>query len=208
MTQPLLPPDAPFDLRGPQVWLQALQKEHLPGLLAVAQGDRATFAYATVEATEPSMAAYIDAAIAQRAAGKGHAFATCLPTGEVHDLGCGFGTVLPALARRCPSARIVGHEAALVPFCTAWVVARLFGQGRVEVRWADLFEADLGRASAVVCFLYPGAMARLARHLPGRLPPGARVVSLTFAMPGWIPEATSRLKDLWRSPVYVYRVGG
>ena len=139
------------------------------------------------------------------------AVCAALPTdlaGEVHDLGCGFGTVLPALARRCPSARIVGHEAALVPFCTAWVVARLFGQGRVEVRWADLFEADLGRASAVVCFLYPGAMARLARHLPGRLPPGARVVSLTFAMPGWIPEATSRLKDLWRSPVYVYRVGG
>jgi hypothetical protein len=57
----------------------------------------------------------------------------------------------------------------------------------------------------VVCYLFRGGMQQLAPKLSAELKPGALVLSNTFALPGWTPEATVVVDDLWKSPVYRYR---
>jgi hypothetical protein len=69
----------------------------------------------------------------------------------------------------------------------------------------DFFRADLGDAALVCCYLYPGAMRRLAPKLERELRPGALVVSNSFLVPGWEPEATRTSDDQYGTPVYLYR---
>ena len=77
--------------------------------------------------------------------------------------------------------------------------------GGLVVKRADFLRGRLSDAALVVCYLHPGAMERLAVKLAEELPAGACVVSHTFALPGWQPEAMLRAADLHRSPIYVYR---
>ena len=64
-----------FSLEGRFVHLLPLGEEHLEGLLEAA-GDRSTFAYTPVPWDRPTMAAYVDGAIARRASGEHYPFAT------------------------------------------------------------------------------------------------------------------------------------
>lgn len=132
--------------------------------------------------------------------------AVAATTGPIVELGCGIGSLSIKLARSFPARTVLAVEQAWVPFCVAFTLARLSGAPNLRVVRGDLHQLPIGDAGVAVCFLFRGAMARLAADLPGRMRPGAQVVSLTFALPGWTPEATSHVADLWRSPVYRYRV--
>ncbi|MFL5343765.1 MAG: SAM-dependent methyltransferase, partial [Hyalangium sp.] len=76
----------------------------------------------------------------------------------------------------------------------------------LELRRQDFLRASFSGASVVVCYLFPGAMARLAPKLLAELPPGARVLSHTFALRGWKPERSLVVDDLYRTPIYLYTV--
>jgi predicted O-methyltransferase YrrM len=107
------------------------------------------------------------------------------PPGRVYELGAGWGNLAQALARRFPDRSVVAYEISPLPY--------LF------------FRADLGDAALVCCYLYPGAMRRLAPKLERELRPGALVVSNSFLVPGWEPEATRTSDDQYGTPVYLYR---
>ncbi|MBJ6763795.1 SAM-dependent methyltransferase [Myxococcaceae bacterium JPH2] len=126
--------------------------------------------------------------------------------GVVLELGAGWGTLAFALADRCPQAQVVAYELSPLPagFCS--LRQRLAPRPNLRVAREDFFRAPFAGASTVVCYLYPGAMAKLAPKLLAELPAGARVVSHTFALHGWRPVHTHRLDDLYRTPLYVYEV--
>ena len=67
-------------------------------------------------------------------------------------------------------------------------------------------EVSLDDAALIVCYLFPGGMRKLKPKLE-MLPTGTIVISNTFSISGWVPEQTFQAQDLYRSPVYVYRVG-
>jgi hypothetical protein len=77
----------------------------------------------------------------------------------------------------------------------------------LRFRRADLHHVPLTDAGAVVCYLQGGTMKKLGAKLAAELSPGTAVVAITFAIPGWIPAALVRAEDMYRSPVYVYRIG-
>ena len=68
---------------------------------------------------------------------------------------------------------------------------------------ADLFETDFSRASVITMFLLPAINLKLRPKLL-ELKPGTRIVSNTFDMGDWKPEATSsvdgRTVYLWVIP--------
>lgn len=125
--------------------------------------------------------------------------------GEVHELGAGWGGLSLALARRCPSAKVVAWELSPVPFVVTWLRARRSGLANLEVRRADFLSADLAGATALVCYLWTGGMRaldeKLRRELPGR---ALLVVTNTFRLHGWPEGASQTVDDVYRTPVVRY----
>jgi RimJ/RimL family protein N-acetyltransferase len=66
----------PVTLEGGHVRLEPLTIEHVAPLIAAARGDRETYAFTLVPATEDEMAAYVRAALEQQVAARALPFAT------------------------------------------------------------------------------------------------------------------------------------
>jgi hypothetical protein len=126
--------------------------------------------------------------------------------GEVHELGAGWGGLALALADARPRARVVAWEASFVPWLVCRLRLALRPRPNLELRRRDFFEADLSGAQVVVCYLWTGAMTRLAEKFAAELKDGAVVLSQTFALRGWTAETTRVVDDVYRTPVYRYVV--
>lgn len=127
------------------------------------------------------------------------------PGAKIIELGSGWGNVATAIARTCPQARVEGYERSPLPFLFSVLACRFSQPANPSFHRKDFMKADFGDADAVVCYLYPGGMSRLRGKLEQELRPGALVVSNTFAVPGWKPERTVRVGDVYGTRVYVYR---
>ncbi len=126
--------------------------------------------------------------------------------GTIYELGAGWGTLLFPLADRFPRRQVVGYEVSPLPFLFCALFKKWGGYNNLKLLREDFFEADLSGAGIVVCYLYPAAMERLKEKFDKELPQGCLVISHTFAIPGWTPVKTVRVDDLYRTPIYCYRV--
>ncbi len=104
------------------------------------------------------------------------------PNAVIIDLGSGWGTLVVALARAFPDARVHGVEMSPLPY---WVSRlRTRGLANVSLRWGNFFRSDLQHADAITCYLMPGLMPRVRDMLDSGLKPGTPVVSNTFLFRG------------------------
>ena len=91
-----------------------------------------------------------------------NAISKCLPEtidGDVIELGCGWGHLLPSLKNRYPENPLIGYERSPVPcHYSRWRLRQM------SIRNEDLFQADVSKAGLLVCYLYPGAMDRIAQR--------------------------------------------
>ena len=126
--------------------------------------------------------------------------------GEVHELGAGWGTLAWAVATRFPRAQVVGYERSLFPFLFCRLRLLVQARQNLTVRFVDFHRADLSRARLVITYLWTGAMTRLGPKFEAELPSGAIVISHTFGWRGMEPEARRTTADLYRTPVYRYRI--
>jgi hypothetical protein len=126
--------------------------------------------------------------------------------GTLLELGSGWGTLAFALADHCPRARVVAFELSPLPHAFSRLRQRLAPRPNLQFVREDFFRTSFAEASAVVCYLYPGAMSRLGPKLLQELAPGTRILSHTFALRGWKPLRTLAVDDLYRTPIYLYEV--
>jgi len=97
------------------------------------------------------------------------------------DLGCGDGRLLQAAAKA--GAKTIGYELSLFLFLLArW--------RSLNVRYRNLWKADVSQADVVFCYLVPRAAARFAREIWPRLQPGCRVIVNAFPLPNLKPSAS------------------
>lgn len=115
--------------------------------------------------------------------------------GTVYELGAGWGDILKELASRYP--KVIGFELSPLP----WLVS--FVRTKKCVR-KDFFNADLSDAALIVCYLYPAAMRKLKLKFEKELKPGTMIISNTFQIPGWEPTRIITLRDLYKTPIYLY----
>jgi hypothetical protein len=137
--------------------------------------------------------------------------------GVLVEAGSGWGTLALYVAKRCRGWRIIGVENSPLPLWVSLMTERLTRRLRpaaavssdsadsVTFIRGDLYSYPYEEVDLVVCYLYPGAMKRLSPILAQRLAPGARVISVCFALPNWRPKAVITCKDLYRTQVYVYQ---
>jgi SAM-dependent methyltransferase len=120
------------------------------------------------------------------------------------DIGCGDGRVLREAKRRY-GVRALGFE--VNPLAYALARIRTCGMEGIEVRLSNFWNADIGDADVVFCYLFPDVMGRLALKLEKELRPGTRVISCNFPIPGWrhrellYPESS-----LHADPIYLYQI--
>lgn len=126
--------------------------------------------------------------------------------GAIYELGSGWGGLAHRLARAHPDRAVIGLESSLVPWCAAVVGRRLFGPPNLRFGLMDFSRADLSDAAMVVCYLSGDTLRRVSADIEGRLPDGCVIVSATFAWPGSTPVDRATARDLFRSPVYMYRI--
>lgn len=119
--------------------------------------------------------------------------------GDIVELGCGWGTLLPILKQQYPRNRIIAFERSPVPALWATLTTG------IPITRNDFFTADLGHPGLIVCYLYPGAMKRLEEEVIPGLPEGCWILTHTFRLPGWQPVKTLYGDDLYKTPVYLYQ---
>jgi ubiquinone/menaquinone biosynthesis C-methylase UbiE len=128
------------------------------------------------------------------------------PGETVYDLGCGDGRVLFTAAQRY-NAHAVGIEISdkLVQQVTT-KVAQLGLQEQIKVIQGDLREADLSGADVVVLYLLTGSNEQIRPRLEKFLKPGARVVSYSYAMPGWKAARVDKTDEHAGHLIYLYEM--
>jgi hypothetical protein len=121
---------------------------------------------------------------------------------RVLDLGCGTGTVLAALSKQRPLARLAGVERAPMPWLAAWIRGLLPGN-RFRAGWGNLWDTDLAGYDVVYTYLSPAAMPRLWEKARREMRPGSLLVSFRFVIPGADPQGGIRVGNQW---LYLWRM--
>lgn len=114
------------------------------------------------------------------------------------DLGSGDGRIVIALARAGAEAH--GYEInPLLVWRSRRNIRKAGLSGRAFIHWRSFRGVDFSLFNIVAIYGLPGIMKGLEPRLRRDLPPGGRVVSLTFKFPHWPPA-------LRRDWVYLYKV--
>ncbi|WP_231638621.1 class I SAM-dependent methyltransferase [Paenibacillus sp. JCM 10914] len=127
--------------------------------------------------------------------------------GLIVEAGSGWGTLALQLATYNKAWRIVGIENSWIPLWVSKLSASLKRTAAdLDFQHGDIYQYQYDQADVVICYLYPGAMTRLSTIMRVQLKPGAYLISVCFAMPGWEPERVVTCGDLYRTKLYIYRV--
>lgn len=121
------------------------------------------------------------------------------------EAGSGWGTLALEAARSRPDLQVIGIENSPLPWAVSRCLARWGSFRNVMFHKTDLYTYPYGEADVVVCYLYPGAMTRLDEIFRQGVKPGAVMISICFALPGWTPERVITCGDMYRTKIYVYR---
>ena len=121
----------------------------------------------------------------------------------VYDLGSGDGRIVITAAQKF-GARGIGFDIDPQRIAEANANLQQAGVGdRVKFVQADLFEQDLSEATVITLYLLPSLNLKLRPTL-WKLKPGTRIVSHSFDMGDWQPEATENING---RPIYFWTVG-
>lgn len=125
-------------------------------------------------------------------------------SGEIVDLGSGWGTLVFPLAQAFPHSKVTGYETSPLPLAFSRLRLAVEPRANLSLKREDFFHISLENVDLVLCYLYPGAMQKLQGKFERELKEGAIVVSHTFALPGWIPYKVLEVNDLYKTKIYFY----
>ena len=124
--------------------------------------------------------------------------------GALIDLGSGWGTLVIAVAKKYPDKLVIGYELSWFPWVISVLLKYSLGLDNLALYRKNFKNADLSNASTLLCYLYPGAMIALEDKLKHDVPKNITIVSNTFALPSYKPTRVIKLKDFYKTPIYVY----
>jgi len=128
--------------------------------------------------------------------------------GKIYELGSGWGTLAFPMARNKKKSLIHAYENSTIPFIFTKLINSIFHYNNLKIRKRDFYNISLKEADIVVCYLHTRGMEKLQEKFDKELRDGTIVISSTFAVPNWKPESIIQTSDIYRSKVYIYRIGG
>ena len=115
------------------------------------------------------------------------------PQDFVVDLGSGDGRNVIGAARRGVRALGVEYNADLVEFSRR-AAAAVGVSNRAQFEQGDMYAADISKASVLTLFLLPDNLRKLTPKFLD-MKPGSRIVTNTYEIPGWTPDASETVRD-------------
>jgi precorrin-6B methylase 2 len=115
------------------------------------------------------------------------------PADVVVDLGSGDGRTVITAAKLGAKARGIEYDENMVELSKRNAAAAGVTE-RAQFAKADLFETDFSDATVVTMFLLPNINMRLRPKLLD-MKPGTRIVSNSFTMEDWQPDATETVQN-------------
>lgn len=128
-----------------------------------------------------------------------------IPDGAIYELGSGWGGLARAIAQRYPDRQVIGVEASILPFAVSAMVSKFVGPKNLRFVHTDVRRIHVENAGLLLCYLSGDTLKRVAPALEDDLPAETTILSITFAWPGRRPSVTHRVRDMFRSPIYLYR---
>lgn len=126
--------------------------------------------------------------------------------GPVFEIGSGWGGLARLLAEEHHDRKIIGFEVSPIPYLFSRFWKAVFGPPNLQFRFRSPNARDLGAAGAVVIYLSGDTLSALWPMLRRSLRPGTPVISAVFALDGLTAERADRAADVYRSPVFLYRL--
>jgi len=127
-------------------------------------------------------------------------------SGTLIDLGSGWGNFVIRIAKKHPHRKIVGYELSYLPWLTSTLLKKIYRLKNLTIYRQNFYQADLSKASVLVCYLFPEAMIKISRKLQFEQSNIQFLISNNFALPKSQPFKTIQLKDFYKSPVYLYKM--
>ncbi len=110
--------------------------------------------------------------------------AALTPADRVVDLGSGDGRLVFAAAKQGVK-EAVGYEIHPVLVWRSRMLAKWLRLPNAHFRAQSFWDISLSEYTVVLVYQLPRVMIRLAKKFTEELPPGARVISNSFELPGW-----------------------
>jgi len=124
----------------------------------------------------------------------------------VVDTGSGWGSLVCAIAVKYPQRRVTGYELSPLPWLFSLVRKKIQRLNNLTLYRRDFMKTGLSSAPVLVCYLFPGGMKALELKIINEEIPIDTLISSTFAMPSIKPVKTIIINDIYKSPVYVYKI--
>jgi SAM-dependent methyltransferase len=124
---------------------------------------------------------------------------------NVIDLGSGRGELTRVIAKKIPSAQVIGIEMARIPCMLSAFVQRWLGPDNLSYKCCDFWSFDCAGIDAVVFYLTPSLAQRVGEKLYRELKPGSVVISHTFPLLGaWTPKEVMHFRSPFKETIYIY----
>ncbi|MNW40518.1 hypothetical protein D3C74_176330 [compost metagenome] len=126
------------------------------------------------------------------------------------EAGSGWGTLAFSITRQGRKVRrdiepkIIGLENSMVPLLFSQLMSVMLAEEMVTFVRRDIYRFSYREADVVVCYLFPRAMQSLSMIFQEQLSIGTRIISICFALPGWVPEKVIVCEDMYHTRIYVY----
>ncbi|MBM7662657.1 hypothetical protein JOC85_003467 [Bacillus mesophilus] len=125
---------------------------------------------------------------------------------KVVDLGAGWGTLVFPIAKQHPNAKVVAYENSLIPFLFMKLRQLVSPTPNLSIERRNFYHADLSSFDLIVCYLFPRGMKKLKDKFNSELKSNALIYTHTFSIPGWEPLEKWKARDLFRSPIFKYKI--
>lgn len=123
------------------------------------------------------------------------------------DPGSGWGTLAVPLSRLLPRWSIHGFESSPIPYWYSKLYAWVRGSNNIFLIRKDFRAINFSNARIIVCYLFPEGMKTIKEEVMAECRGSSLyLVSNTFSVPGWEPEKTITVGNIYRTKIFLYRL--
>jgi len=124
----------------------------------------------------------------------------------VYELGCGFGHLAFAIAKKNPECEVIGIENSLVPYLCAILFRKLLRINNLRIIYGDFWQIDFSQMEAIVTYQYRAGVQKLYTKMLNETQFGVKFITNTFAITNAEIVKKVITSDLHRSIIYAYQI--